>query len=85
MSAKWGEPTAAILNGNPYAESLDEYTDPRNSLEAVATLALAYEQQTANMIAYAVTLWQTGRGAQAESIDALVSERLGLATAGDAA
>ena len=37
--------------GNPYIESLAEYADARNSLEAMATLALAYEQRTANLIA----------------------------------
>lgn len=39
------------LRGNPYAELLDSYADPRNSLEAHATLALAFEQRTANLIA----------------------------------
>lgn len=41
------------LPGNPYATVLADYTDPRNSLEACATLALAYEQRTANLIALA--------------------------------
>lgn len=41
------------MQGNPYAEVLKDYEDPRNSIEAVATLALAYEQRTANLIALA--------------------------------
>lgn len=41
----------STLPGNPFAESLDEYADPRNSLEAQAMLALAHEQRTANLIA----------------------------------
>ena len=39
------------LPGNPYADALTDYTDPRNSIEALATLAAAYEQRTANLIA----------------------------------
>jgi hypothetical protein len=34
------------LPGNPYAEHLTGYEDPRNSLEMMATLALAYETRT---------------------------------------
>lgn len=37
------------LPGNPHVEVLKDYADPRNSLEAVATLALAYEQRTATL------------------------------------
>ena len=81
MSAKWGEPAPAIVNGNPYAEALEEYADPRNSLEAVATLALVFEQRTANLIALA-ELKRKDRtsGATAASTEVLmiIEERLGL-------
>ena len=42
----------STLPGNPYAETLEPYLDPRNGIEALATLALAYEQRTASLIAY---------------------------------
>lgn len=48
------------MNGNPYAEEMAGYADPRNSLEAQATLALAFEQRTANLIAAAETIHEDG-------------------------
>jgi hypothetical protein len=46
------------LNANPYYQAMQSFDDPRNSLEAAATLALAFEQartadalETANLIA----------------------------------
>lgn len=76
------------MEGNPHAESLTGYADPRNSLEAMATLALAYEQRTANLIA----LWgmsddacmaldtASGTGeSDWSSVAKQIRERLGLA------
>lgn len=37
------------LPGNPHAEQLEGYNDPRNSLEMMATLALAFEQRTTTL------------------------------------
>ena len=37
------------LSGNPFANAMTDYLDPRNSLEALATMALAYEQRTTTL------------------------------------
>lgn len=39
----------SALPGNPHAEHLQGYLDPRNSLEMMATLALAFEQRTTSL------------------------------------
>ncbi|ERI39167.1 hypothetical protein M707_02605 [Arthrobacter sp. AK-YN10] len=77
----------STIPGNPYAEDLEDYSDPRNSIEGVATLALAYEQRTSNLIA----LWSmqddtamsldksNGMGADEwSSVAKQIRERLGL-------
>jgi hypothetical protein len=47
------------MNGNEHFQyALDALGDRRNSPEAAATLALAYEQRTANLIAYEAGLAQ---------------------------
>jgi len=75
------------LPGNPHAELAEddvEYPGAWNELEAVtallqtsarATLALAYEQRTANLIAYIETF---GGGIDYDDIWHDVSTRLGL-------
>lgn len=65
----------SILPGNPFADEMNYHADPRNSLEAHATLALAYEQRTANMIAYIETF---GGGIDYDDIWHDISARLGL-------
>jgi hypothetical protein len=71
------------LNANPYYQSMQAFDDPRNSLEAAATLALAFEQartadaiETANLIAF-VGLFPNPEGR--EQLHDLITERLGLA------
>ncbi|OIH81941.1 hypothetical protein BLJ79_21515 [Arthrobacter sp. UCD-GKA] len=66
------------LPGNPYADALTDYTDPRNSIEALATLALAYEQRTANLIAYVVGIDDTSATIPVVNE---IRARLGLGTA----
>ncbi|SDK80915.1 hypothetical protein [Arthrobacter sp. ok362] len=39
----------SALPGNPHAAHLEGYLDPRNSLEMMATLALAFEQRTTTL------------------------------------
>lgn len=68
------------LPGNPYADALTDYTDPRNSIEALATLALAYEQRTANLIA-ALHLQAVNHQADIHLMEGpadMLNERLGL-------
>jgi len=73
------------LPGNPFAESLEGYNDPRNSLEAAAILTLAYEQRTANMIAsLQVVRYDGGKeilptAEHAWATTSKINERLGLA------
>ena len=63
------------LPGNPYEEFAQD--DPRNpgGTRANATLALAYEQRTANLIAYVETF---GGGIEYETVWADIRARLGL-------
>lgn len=60
------------LSGNPFAERAEK-VDYRSLTPA--TLALAYEQRTANLIAYIETF---GGGIEYETIWADISARLGL-------
>jgi hypothetical protein len=63
------------LPGNPYADYLEGYLDPRNSLEMMATLALAYEQRTTTLaLLVAANHGGSGVHQQAEEI----AERMGL-------
>ena len=70
------------LPGNPFAEGPDNYRETLHNIgkshlayEIIATLALAYEQRTANMIAYIETF---GGGIDYDDIWHDVSTRLGL-------
>lgn len=70
--------TTKALPGNRFAESLETYADPTKSLDATATMALAYEQRTANLLAVlnGPALIQ---GVDYTALGALITERLGLA------
>ncbi|GGH93868.1 hypothetical protein ACFFGR_09375 [Arthrobacter liuii] len=62
------------MNGNDHFQyALDALGDRRNSPEAAATLALAYEQRTANLIA-----WAAG-GQPTPELREMIAARLGLA------
>lgn len=62
------------LPGNPYVERLVNDGAPRTA-ESLATLALAYEQRTANLIALAK--WTNGLDVASNLMDQ-VAERMGL-------
>ena len=67
------------LPGNLFADDLYSYADPRNSLEAHATLALAYEQRTANLIALAqLNVSANGSNVDLRTDVAEIAERLGM-------
>lgn len=62
-----------------FGYALDALGDRRNSPEAAATLALTYEQRTANMIAFHTHLVSTGQlTAVAARLADQIYERLGF-------
>jgi len=75
----------STLPGNPHAESLEGYNDPRNSLEATATMALAHETRTLALIAYQGNVERSyhqtltrARSGPAHALNRQIIERLGL-------
>jgi hypothetical protein len=74
------------LNANPYYQAMQSFDDPRNSLEAAATLALAFEQartadalETANLIAFAALDDVGGSVESYSGLLRIIHARLGLA------
>ena len=74
----------SALPGNPHYDGAryhadgDEFDQCRAQAEAM--LALAYEQRTANLIAYIDQLWRAGEDVPG-ALDAQIRERLGMAVA----
>lgn len=68
------------LPGNPYADELKLHQDFGNTLTPTvqATLALAYEQRTANIIAMAAQCTANGRKELGHPFIEKAGERLGM-------
>jgi len=74
------------MNGNPHYEN-SKYLDRAPELRTIdATLVLAYEQRTANLIAYQANVERSyhqtltrARSGQANELNRQIIERLGLA------
>ena len=63
------------LPGNDFAKQFDSY---EGGLEVEAVMALAFEQRTANLIAYASHLGQTSNHSAMSVLEDQVDSRLGL-------